>query len=55
MWRGDVAHVLVRAVSRPTHLDTLMARRQQLGAGRRQEWRRGTHECVRHNIVNERL
>jgi predicted GH43/DUF377 family glycosyl hydrolase len=45
--RDDVAHALVRAVSRL--VSTPSSREgQSVGDERRQEWRRGTQECVRH-------
>src|ERR1019366_6883351 len=34
-----------------TLLDTLARRGQRSGGGRRHEWRRGTHECVRHILL----
>jgi len=44
-----VAHGLLRAVSRlPKDPQAGFSTPSPLAAGRRQEWRRGTHECVRH-------
>jgi hypothetical protein len=55
MWPSEVAHALVRAVSRLTRLDTLVGYGQSVGTGRRYECRRGTHESVRHIITTECL
>ena len=57
-----MACALVRAASRLVGMLGEHPRFPRFSAGHRQEWRRGTHECVRHNgtpilsaILRERL